>query len=290
VTRENAWTTLEEGIVAAVTPSFGQAGTSVTISGNRLLGGGTKAVSVSLASQYAEISGDGTDTEIVVRASSSEAKVGDVVITSDTGSIVTKKDGFAYKDRGQVVDLKPVDGQYGTVVTLTGTNLLGSGGNVSEVTLAGRKAIRVIYQSNTEIRVVANHAGANLTKGPASILMDSGAVVTGASTFEYRAAGVISSVVPSIGQRGTKITVRGERLRGSGPEVQQVKLGNTPATILEQNDNVVVIQALAAKSEDVDVVLIPRRAPWLRAKTDLPTLPREWWKSSARLTVTMVQG
>ena len=42
---------------------------------------------------------------IVVRASSSEAKVGDVVITSDTGSIVTKKDGFAYKDRGQVVDL-----------------------------------------------------------------------------------------------------------------------------------------------------------------------------------------
>ena len=106
VTGSPVWTYLEGGKINSITPSFGQLGTKVTITGERLLADGKLASSVSLAGSEATVV-NASSTEVVVGAAVAKTVgKGDVVVTSDTGIRVTKPEGFEYKAAGFVADAK----------------------------------------------------------------------------------------------------------------------------------------------------------------------------------------
>ena len=112
-------------LISSVTPSSGQLGTIVALSGQRMLGGGSTA-SVTLAGVAAQVISAGASTTIVVAQSSGSTGVGDVQIVSDTGAVVTLSNGFDYETAGVITTVSPPSGQVGTIVTITGTTLRGS--------------------------------------------------------------------------------------------------------------------------------------------------------------------
>ena len=71
---------------------------------------------------------------------SASAETGDVVLTSDTGSTVTLADGWEQLDDGEITDVEPAKGHFGTEVTISGTNLLGGADDLASITLAGETA------------------------------------------------------------------------------------------------------------------------------------------------------
>jgi hypothetical protein len=65
---------------------------------------------------------------------------GDVVVTGDTGAVITLVNGFTYLPASGITAASPSSGQHGTLATATGVNLLGGGASISSATLAGSAA------------------------------------------------------------------------------------------------------------------------------------------------------
>ena len=89
--------------------------------------------------------------------------------------------------------------------------------------------------------------------GDVQIVSDTGAVVTLSNGFDYKTAGVITTVSPPTGQVGTIVTITGTTLRGSADRVAQVTLANEAASVTSEVDTTVVVVApqSAAKNGDV---------------------------------------
>ena len=127
-----AWEYLVPSVLSTVTPSVGQYGTVVIISGARLFGGGTKLTKVSLAGVSAKILQQ-KDDEIVVQAQYSNATLaGQVLLVSDTGAFTTKDTAWSFATRGSITKVVPASGQHGTNVVITGTNLRGHGTKIGQ--------------------------------------------------------------------------------------------------------------------------------------------------------------
>jgi hypothetical protein len=263
VATSGALTAVEEGFeylalgeVQTVEPNFGQVGTVVTLSGERMLGGGSAAASVTLVGASASIV-DATDDSIEVQAApASSVAQGDVVVTSDSGSVVTLAGGFTYKTASEVETVQPAEGQVGTVVTIKGSSLRGGADSVDVVTLAGVEA-DIDTESNTVVKVVAAQSEA-VADGDVVVTANSGAVATLAASFSYATEGEVSDVSPSSGQTGTVVVISGSALRGSGSNVSQVFLGDAEATIDEESDDEVTVVAAAGPDEatTVDIKLV----------------------------------
>ena len=98
----NGFTYSVIGQIDTVTPSVGQLGTTVVLAGARMLGGGSTAVTVSLAGIDAFVVPGSTATEITVKAVGSAAGAGNVVVTSDSGTVVTAVNGFTYNTASSI--------------------------------------------------------------------------------------------------------------------------------------------------------------------------------------------
>merc|ERR1711881_507476 len=114
------------------------------------LGGGTSIDSVKLVDvEVKEITvGDDDEYVVVVADGSDAAGNGDVVLVADTGATITLDGGFTYVADPEIELVKPARGQIGTVVTISGANLLGGGASVASVTLAGVDAANIASESN----------------------------------------------------------------------------------------------------------------------------------------------
>ena len=117
-------------------------GTEVTISGSLLFGaeGGNEVVSVTFSGVEAEVTTGDSETNVVAIVASGSAGQGDVVVTADSGATATATNGWEYIAEGEIEDVSPAFGQVGTIVVLTGSNLLGGGDNITTATLAGVEA------------------------------------------------------------------------------------------------------------------------------------------------------
>jgi hypothetical protein len=102
VTGASLWTYNESGTLDTVVPARGQLGTRVVLTGSLLLGGGSSVSSVVLAGIVATVQSYSCSTIVVTAGASVSAVSGDVVITSDTGSLVTKPGAFTYVAQGVV--------------------------------------------------------------------------------------------------------------------------------------------------------------------------------------------
>ncbi len=196
---------------------------------------------MTLAGVAAQISSE-TDTEVVAVAAASVARIGHVVVTADTGATTTLVNGWTYNTEGSISTAVPSSGQVGTLVTISGSSLRGSGNSVASATLNGYSA-RVVSQNDSTVVLEAGDGDIARTTGDIVLMADSGAVVRGANKWTYIVPGVISSVSPSQGRVGTLVTIVGSSLCGGGTNLASLSLSNFEADIVENNCGVAKVRA-----------------------------------------------
>ena len=215
-------------------PARGQFGTRVTIQGTDLLGGvgGTDIIEVTLADVTAQIA-NASDEMVVVVAKNGTGS-GDIVVTSNTGAQAVRNGGWTYLELGVVDSAAPASGQGGTLVTITGSALLGGGAKATSVTLAGVEVAAI--KSHDAKQIVVQAAASGAAKGKVVVVSDTGAIVESLEddAWTYNTPGAIASVSPAAGQLGTVVTIAGANLHGYGKEVVTATLGSTPADIVSQ--------------------------------------------------------
>ncbi|MAE46192.1 MAG: hypothetical protein CMJ86_04790, partial [Planctomycetes bacterium] len=259
VTSADAWTYLTAGEIESLTPARGQVGVFVTISGSGLFGGGTEVVEVTLDGvSVTDLAVEAQDeTRLVVRAGGSEAGTGDVVVKSDTGAVITLEDGWEYETASAITDVVPSAGQVGTIVTISGSLLLGNdpaeGSTITSVTFAGVSGT-VLGASATEVTVAA--ASGTAGTGDVILTATSGALTVDEDGWTYNEVGVIDEVLPGSGQVGTYVTLRGERLLGGGDEATSVTLSESDATVVDSSATEVTIRAGVGDISTGDVVIV----------------------------------
>ena len=225
--RIEGFTFLEPGEVFSVSPSQGQFGTTVTISGSNLLQSGSynHIQSITLAGtevlEIIQTSNSGND-ELVVRANEAQqTSPSSVVITLMTGARIISPSGvtFQYLQPGVIETVTPNVGTAGTMVTITGSNLLGGGTQVEGVLLGGVIAM-FVSANDTVIMVVAqapmggSGSGSGSDSNIVEILINTEAVIAGGS-WTYEELGVIQDISPTEGQRGVMVNISGTSLLGS---------------------------------------------------------------------------
>ena len=275
VTLTDGWEYEEKGAIAYVAPSAGQLGTEVSISGNRLLGGASFAVVVTLAGVEATIESS-SPTEVNVTAKSSSADVtGDVVIVSSNGIATTGSDLFTYFKDGEIAEVTPNQGIEGAAVLITGQNLRGQGNEVVIVTLGGESA-NIVKETNFYVKVSAG-AGISGDAGDVVLTADTGAVVSASDAWTYTKFANVSNANPAQGSKGTSVVITGTDLFSGSNSLTTVTLAGVDATIEQQNNTVVVV--VAEHTDDVDgvtgaVVLVNEDGAVVTTDTDWTYLPQ----------------
>ena len=97
VVLEKGWTYEGTGRIAQVEPSRGQFGTSVTITGNGLRGGGDNVVSVTLAGLEAHAITFENDTLVVAVAADGLEQYGSIRLTANSGAVLEITDSWRFK-------------------------------------------------------------------------------------------------------------------------------------------------------------------------------------------------
>ena len=247
----DGFTYLPEGAIYSVTPSFGQSGTRVTLSGERLLGGGSSISSVSIGGITATIS-NYSDTDISVSLDGNlpngQGSYSDIYIISNTGATITRLNGFMFIQPGEITSVSPSVGQYGTIVTLRGTGLLQGSMDIASVTVAGIEAVLLHTPNNTLIQVQLM-PGSEET-GSVIITLESGAQISSNGLQFTYVQGNITAISPSIGTEGTLVSITGTDLRGGGLGVESVSLDGFPAVIISESDTNIVVRASAGVANE----------------------------------------
>ncbi|EDQ84874.1 uncharacterized protein MONBRDRAFT_29861 [Monosiga brevicollis MX1] len=236
------------GIIDNISPAFGQAGTRVTITGERLFGAASGVAQVDLAGTAATIQ-SASNTEIVVEAGDNVAGLGDVTITALSGAKVTKPDGFEYMERGVVTDVYPTSGQLGTRVTINGTGLFGSADNVSHVRF-GDALLVITSRADDQIEGTLPDAPAGVVD--VTVFATSGAFAQLVNAFEILERGSVTSLSPAQGVEGARIIVIGTNLLGGGTRVVSLEFGGVAATVLYANET--AIEAALGLGPDADTL------------------------------------
>lgn len=255
-----AWEQLEEGVITNITDdngavmysnltassevAFGQVGTTLTIVGERLRGGGANITGVTLAGVPVLRIVSESDTEVVVIANTSSDRPiqGDVILVADSGATVRLRNGFKYIDAGVISSVTPLAGQLGTFVTIVGERLFGGGDHVASVRLGDVVVSEIVSQNATLVVVRAGESfTGNFTDGDVVVSSDTDATITATESWDYLLQGVIQHISPSSGVKGTRVTIRGERLLGGGINMSDVRINGISAEIVTFNDTVVEI-------------------------------------------------
>ncbi|PHR02316.1 MAG: hypothetical protein COB29_14000, partial [Sulfitobacter sp.] len=244
VTSPAFWSYQEEGVVDTIVPWYGQLGTAVVISGSNLLGGGSELVSVRLAGVEATLNSVSSNSVATVVASASPATVDTVVLTADTGAVVTSTGNWIYRTAGNVTSVFPTSGQYGTRVTIEGTNLQAHGSTLDTISLAGIVVEEVFSQNDTHLVVRANHGPVEGGEGDIELTADSGGIITSTEVgWRYLRPASIQTVTPSSGRVGAVVTIFGVELCGGGDSIAQVELAGLVATPVDLQCGFVVVTA-----------------------------------------------
>ena len=269
--RVDAWTQLQEGQVVNIVPLAAQQGRDVMLCGDRLLGGGTRISSVTLAGQTISVfsltpfntTGNLTDAGsecISISLPVAAGGTSDIAtLVADTGAIVDSSQTFTY---AEIRNVSPMRGQFGARVTISGVSLLsGYSSEIPQVYLSGIQA-RVLRSSSTTIVVeaqmppemdpgsaqsLAPQSSIFGVSGPVEIVVNSPFSLTfnvsTDSAWTYERPGEIESVTPPFGQFGTRLTIQGENLLGYGTSLTRATLNDTDAVIVEASNATVVLTA-----------------------------------------------
>ena len=253
-TRVDGWGYVAVGAISGASPNSGQVGTEVTIGGPGPMNGGKTIASVLLGgTEVCQIVSYYDAAVEVVVAAADASEDSDIVMYADTDAAISQAGGWTYNEEGEISSVDPGNGQGGTLVQIDGERLRGGGGAVVTVTLAGVEA-ELLTETDTKVEVQA--AIGDAAAGHIVLTSDSGALVTLENGWTYSEAGVVDSISPACGQLNTKVTIFGSALRGSGGEVVKVLLSGVEATILEEDDDSIVVRADSSAGASGTVVRI----------------------------------
>jgi len=265
VTSNSDWQYLQRAEIASVAPGTGQLGTLITVTGARLLSGGTNSGNISLGSANVHEIVSVSDSEIVVRVGAQPAGPSTFFIESDTGARFYSPEAFTYLEEGYINAIFPASGQYGTKVTISGSQLYGIGSSVDSVEFVGTPVHLVEHENSAVIEVVADHPAGRLgpiptdgLSGAVTITSNTGDIVSTENGWTYLPAGHIYSVYPNSGQLGTRVGITGVRLFGGGNSIERIYLAGTLADISVATDTLAIVLANAAdeSAEPGDAMLV----------------------------------
>ena len=259
VSAEDAFTYADEGKVNKVDPPLGQFGTRVRLTGSALLGGGTGVSSLTLAGVGVESIGFVSSTAIDVVVAEGSAGSGAVIITSNTGAVVTEADGFAYIEKAHNIALTPNAGQQGTRIAISGVGMLQGGTSAATVTFGSVNTTIDLGSSDSLINVVVDQSGVANEVVDVVIVADTGAIATAASGYTSVAAGVVQKVNPAFGQYGTRVNISGDNLLGGGSEIVSITLASVQVETIVPGGTDELVSVVVAMTNFVgvgDVVLI----------------------------------
>ena len=247
----DGFTYVPEGVVYLVTPRSGQRGTRIVLQGEDLLGNGSSidsaVIQVGPDNEVSlNVSGSSNNTRVELEVLGNPQNIsvfpvdGDIILTAATGAIVRRLDGFTFISPGLITSISPQAGQFGSEVTINGTDLL-QGMPVSGVmiTVAGIEAMILEQDINGDptpatdsqilVQVQRPEVGLDPPSGPVEIVLPTGARITSSDTFSYVMEGRITSVNPAIGTAGTNVEIEGSNLLGGGTSALRILLGGVEA-------------------------------------------------------------
>ena len=243
----NGFRYIEEGVVFNVDPMMGQQGTRIRLTGRNLFGGGSTISTVRIGNTngpeidaiVTNSNNNFVDIEIAnnLPTGSSYPLLSDITLVANTGATVTSVRQFTLVQPGEISSVSPAQGQFGTRVTISGSNLLqgGSREDIFSIKLSETEILGILDTpsppSDAQITVQADTSSEG-DPGEVIITLVSGARIVSprSVTFEYLSPGRIDSVEPSIGTVGTNVIISGANLLGGGHLVK-ITLGGTTANI-----------------------------------------------------------
>lgn len=215
--------------IESVSPRQGQVNTIVTIRGRGLLSGYSSSMPTVFLSNVLAILLQGSNTEIIVRAGTPPVLLPQVInattgatvpppqIIGVMGNIViqvmnpfnnslmfnvSNGSGWQYEESGTINAVFPIFGQYGTVVTITGSNLLAYGSALTHAMVGSINATILDGATNSMIQIIVpDFRGTGIVD--ITLFSNTGATVRGSSVFQYGERGVVLNALPSRGQNGT---------------------------------------------------------------------------------------
>jgi hypothetical protein len=232
--------------IASIAPTTGASNTLVTITGTNLIAAGNPAT-VSFGGVPATVV-SATATQMQVRTPAGPA--GAVPVTATTcGGTVAAASLFTYCVAPTITGVAPSNGPAGTLVTITGTNLVGADG-VDGTVRFGTVAATIVDSSPTALIVAAPTGPANGTTLNVRVTTCGGTSPLG-PTFTYQStttcvAPTISGISPAAASIGALVTITGTNLVGNDLAQPTVTFGVAAATIVTATSTQVVVNVPAS--------------------------------------------
>jgi hypothetical protein len=232
--------------VASIVPGAGPAagGTTVTITGAHLLG----ATAVDFGSNAGTIVRDNASRILVIAPAGATGSVDVTITTPDGTSALSAADTFTYEGTPTVTGVSPMVAGLArqTIVTITGTNLLGA-----EAVQCGTSPTTILSDTATQL-VVAVGPGGSL--GEVNLAVTTTCGTSAAVPFVFAQVPSVTGIGPATGQvtGGTSVTITGTNLLG----VTSVNFGATAVTdFVNQTATQLVVMSPAGAAGTVDVTV-----------------------------------
>lgn len=214
--------------ISSFTPTFGPAGTKVTIDGTKF----TDATTVMIGSKAATFSVD-SDSKITATVQSG-AKSGPITVTTPNGTATSSTDfTVGSAPVPQIASFTPTLGPAGTKVTIDGSGFTGA----TSVTFGGAADTAFKVVSDTQITATVP---ATAVTGKIEVTGPGG---TGTSKTDFTVTSpFVSSFDPMKGPWSTQVIITGGNLTGA----TSVKFGGTAATTFAVNSGTQITATVAS--------------------------------------------
>eukprot|EP00698_Gefionella_okellyi_P011631 TRINITY_DN3077_c0_g1_i1.p1 TRINITY_DN3077_c0_g1~~TRINITY_DN3077_c0_g1_i1.p1 ORF type:complete len:2771 (+),score=647.15 TRINITY_DN3077_c0_g1_i1:106-8418(+) len=259
-----AFTYNPAGTLSSVTPNNVPVagGSTVTVLASSQIGDGSDITAVTLCGSSATVGAQTTSSVTVVAAAGSAASGCAVVVTSYHFGVATLPTAFTYNPVGVISSLTPSHGRHdgGNTVTVTASSAIGSGADITSVSIGG-VAATITGQSANVVTIQPANGDSIIGLNTIVVSSVSFGVAQLSNAYRYNAAGVWSSIAPTAGANGVAgnslcqvVTVAGTGI-GSGSDVTQVAFAGVPAVIASQNANQVLVYPPTAIAGSVQIIV-----------------------------------
>ncbi|RVU00695.1 T9SS type A sorting domain-containing protein [Mucilaginibacter limnophilus] len=217
--------------ITSIEPAIAATGQTITINGENLEGiksvsfGGTEASSFKIISAK--------KIEAVIGNGSS----GNVIVNGSDGYAV--QSGFTFLNQPYIYGITPENGGEGTIIRISGTNLL----TTSEVTLGMTPATILTVENN----LVTVKAGTGST---GKLTLKTIAGVAEINGFTWYPAPAILSATPMAANAETTVTITGKNLT----DITEVKFGKHNVNFTIVSATTITAQPIYAASGDIEVI------------------------------------
>jgi hypothetical protein len=203
--------------ITSFTPTFGQEGMEVTITGNNFAGVNVVAFNGTAATNFTIVSNTQIRATVPIGATTGKISVTNSAGAGLSGAV------FTVKPPPMISSFTPTTGPVGTEVTIAGNNF----STTTAVAFNGTAATFTI-DSNTQLRATVP-AGAST--GKISVTADG--IAVSANDFVVTAMPAITSFIPANGPTGTQVTLTGANFMAA----TSVTFNGTPAADFTVDSN-----------------------------------------------------